>query len=661
MKKIVTFVILLFIPIFCYSDGWKYISRLSKFNVTSKYIERLNFLSDDYILAFTGNRNIYKSSDQGKSWDSVYNFTNYYFDTFYPDIDCQYYFFNSDDFSGIPGSKKVILKTSDDFKKIEIVNHIDTSSYIYTFGTPFMFDTNNGFLWGQEIISGNVPSNENLNKFLIVTHDGWKSYEKREIPLYFWSNGYTYNRVDNENIICYSMSHYTNIKGNDTIKRGGMIANYNFPKDEWTLIYEADDRPEGYDGPFSFGPHHTQMVNDTLGFGIDARHISYHIDSSFLYYDVIYRTRDGNKTWEKILDTFRVEAPNDIQDMRFYDEKNGVIVGRNGKVLMTNDGGDSWHLEDPKQFDKSPFIAVMFVDWAGQFPIIGTRLDGDIYRYEGNFFKFDFKSPLLFFPRKDAVGQNIDILFRWEELRDATNYTFHLSKDVGFSNILHESTAKQMQFPYNNLEPFTGYWWRVSSTNGTETLWSEPHYFRTKMPEISTISPDCNAIEQPDSTIIKWSAVKGAEKYRIRLSDTATFDTIVFDFENITSTEFKLNKLEYLKKYYWQVQAYRSDETGGWSEICSFTVEDNPASVSDDNSFRVIYPNPAGDFITIQPSEVLEISEGYKVQLFDLLGIEVMSESIHPMTQSHRMNIERLPAGVYYVKIGDKVEKFVKM
>ena len=77
----------------------------------------------------------------------------------------------------------------------------------------------------------------------------------------------------------------------------------------------------------------------------------------------------------------------------------------------------------------------------------------------------------------------------------------------------------------------------------------------------------------------------------------------------------------------------------------------------------VIYPNPSNDFITIQiqTSEVLKTSEVYKVQIFDMLGIEVISESIHSLTGSHRMNVEKLPAGVYFIKIGTRVEKFVKM
>ena len=76
-----------------------------------------------------------------------------------------------------------------------------------------------------------------------------------------------------------------------------------------------------------------------------------------------------------------------------------------------------------------------------------------------------------------------------------------------------------------------------------------------------------------------------------------------------------------------------------------------------------VFPNPAYDFITIQLSnkELQLFASEDKVQIFDVLGIEVMSESIHPMTGSHRMNVEKLPAGVYFIRIGNKVEKFVKM
>jgi hypothetical protein len=82
-----------------------------------------------------------------------------------------------------------------------------------------------------------------------------------------------------------------------------------------------------------------------------------------------------------------------------------------------------------------------------------------------------------------------------------------------------------------------------------------------------------------------------------------------------------------------------------------------------------ISPNPASDYIEIQvkPSEGLEPSEGYNVQIFNILGIEVGQSSLIVITGQTgasdllKIDISNLNAGVYFIKIGDRVEKFVKM
>ena len=94
-------------------------------------------------------------------------------------------------------------------------------------------------------------------------------------------------------------------------------------------------------------------------------------------------------------------------------------------------------------------------------------------------------------------------------------------------------------------------------------------------------------------------------------------------------------------------------------------VKESPTSVEEnlvqnkDNKTINIYPNPATNYLDIQPSEGLQPSEGSDIQIFDMLGIPV--SAIHPMTGSHRMNIENLAPGMYFIKIGNRVEKFVKI
>ncbi|MBX3042829.1 MAG: T9SS type A sorting domain-containing protein [Candidatus Kapabacteria bacterium] len=95
--------------------------------------------------------------------------------------------------------------------------------------------------------------------------------------------------------------------------------------------------------------------------------------------------------------------------------------------------------------------------------------------------------------------------------------------------------------------------------------------------------------------------------------------------------------------------------------IAKFDMTTTDVTEYQNKNELVLFPNPTSDFITIQTSEVLETSEVSKIQIFDVLGIKVMSESIHPMTSNHRMNVKKLPAGVYFIRIGTRVEKFVKM
>lgn len=97
--------------------------------------------------------------------------------------------------------------------------------------------------------------------------------------------------------------------------------------------------------------------------------------------------------------------------------------------------------------------------------------------------------------------------------------------------------------------------------------------------------------------------------------------------------------------------------------IAKFSLK--PNNVDDEEISRnnlEISPNPANDFITItmQPSEGFEPSDGSAIQIFNTLGEIVLSDSARHAVPL-RMNIESLPKGMYFVRIGGETAKFVKM
>ncbi|MCX7735893.1 MAG: hypothetical protein N2319_04185 [Candidatus Kapabacteria bacterium] len=91
----------------------------------------------------------------------------------------------------------------------------------------------------------------------------------------------------------------------------------------------------------------------------------------------------------------------------------------------------------------------------------------------------------------------------------------------------------------------------------------------------------------------------------------------------------------------------------------SYLTSANNSNLS--NKKFSISPNPAKEFIVISlPESFLRMQE-FEVRIINILGKCVLSEKIHPITLSYRMNIEHLPSGLYYIHLGAWVGSFVKI
>ena len=75
----------------------------------------------------------------------------------------------------------------------------------------------------------------------------------------------------------------------------------------------------------------------------------------------------------------------------------------------------------------------------------------------------------------------------------------------------------------------------------------------------------------------------------------------------------------------------------------------------------IIFPNPAEDFIEISyPPSEKRGSGG--VSIFDILGTEVLNNSQLSILNSQlRIDVSNLAPGLYFVRVGDEVRKFVKL
>ncbi len=94
-----------------------------------------------------------------------------------------------------------------------------------------------------------------------------------------------------------------------------------------------------------------------------------------------------------------------------------------------------------------------------------------------------------------------------------------------------------------------------------------------------------------------------------------------------------------------------------------------PLSISEpfpskENGIR-IHPNPATDYITIQTSVGFKTSEVSDNKIFNMLGecvITTPSAAHTPLQEGNlRIDVSHLPTGVYYIRVGNQTQMFVKV
>lgn len=94
-----------------------------------------------------------------------------------------------------------------------------------------------------------------------------------------------------------------------------------------------------------------------------------------------------------------------------------------------------------------------------------------------------------------------------------------------------------------------------------------------------------------------------------------------------------------------------------------FVFDPTATSVEDDLRDNVfsIFPNPATDYIEINsPSINRRVDGNGDIRIYNVLGEIVMSEVVQNF-EPLRIDVSSLPPGLYFVRVVDKVFKFVKL
>jgi len=253
-----------------------------------------------------GFNRIVKSTDGGMTWDTVYK--NFIFkDSLIQALTISY---PTKDYCVIGTYKNYIIKTTDGGKNW-IPKKLDLP-FNHGIREISMYDNQNG-------IAANL-------KDLVLTYDGFETYKMVTPPMY---GNYRQIAMKAPNEI-YVVFWDILKKFNDTIHIVFKTTNEGETWDRIGVIYD----------PF-FSSNRMKFLEKDFGFIVGGKQEAI----GMLESNVIYRTKDGGNSWQKVLDTIVPWNAWGIQEIDILDRKTAIATSQFGVVYWTHDGGDSWQLD----------------------------------------------------------------------------------------------------------------------------------------------------------------------------------------------------------------------------------------------------------------------------------------------------------------------------
>lgn len=210
-----------------------------------------------------------------------------------------------------------------------------------------------------------------------------------------------------------------------------------------------------------------------------------------------------------------------------------------------------------------------------------------------------------------------------------------LSPLLDLSSVKNPCIAFDLGFNYIKLTTDDGYPTNVSYSDTLKIMMSSDsgktytNIYTKAGADLATVSTPLTNPQTINDCIFTPSSSNQWRTEIIKLDDYADMSNVVFVFKDVSGNGGTL-----------------------WLDNIRFVSYDDITDVSEGNSFSGIslFPNPVSDFINI-------ISDaGNKVEIYSVLG-----EKLIISEDKNRIDVSGLLPGVYFVKIGDRVEKFVKL
>jgi len=197
-------------------------------------------------------------------------------------------------------------------------------------------------------------------------------------------------------------------------------------------------------------------------------------------------------------------------------------------------------------------------------------------------------APLLVSPANGAAVREFTPLLDWQDFENTASYRVQISLDANFNGFtVMDSTLNTsgLNIPSGRLITGIYYYWRVIANlnGGGNSNWSSIWRFWVILnapPAPILVLPANGANNVPFMPFFDWNESQTAEFYRLQVSSSSSFNTILLDTNRITATELQCPPSILITgtQYFWRVNASNSNglSTSDWSVPFNFTTLSGP-------------------------------------------------------------------------------------